>query len=114
MPEFINELQELKNHQRFLAEVEQGVRMANREVIHERIPGLTKETFLALAVSVGRLRARHLAAAFALAVNEHGDPPDQAEIADLRNRREMYEEARAAFDSLREAIEKGYIGVETP
>ncbi len=98
---------------RFLAHIEQGLRVANRQIIHERIEALSTDAILAFAVSVGRLRARYLKAAFELAINEQGDPPDRAQIDELRTRREMYEEARAAFEALREAIEKGYIDIDS-
>ena len=98
---------------RFLAQIEQGLRVANRQIIHERIDALSTEAILAFAVSVGRLRARYLKAAFELAINEQGDPPDRAQIDELRTRREMYQEARTAFEALREAIEKGYVDIES-
>ena len=60
---------------------------------------------------MGRLRARYLDAAFGISVNEDGEPPDQEQLTDLRLKREMYEEARLGFESLRDAIEKGYIDV---
>jgi hypothetical protein len=97
---------------RFLGEVEQGIRFANREIIHDIIPQLDKDTVLAFAVAIGRLRARYLEAAFKLGVNEHGDPPKEDEITELRRRREMFEEARNAFDALRDAIEKGYVDID--
>lgn len=103
---------DLINQKRFLSEVEQGIRAANRQAIHKRIPGINKDSTLSLAATVGRLRARYLEAAFKLAVNEQGDPPDQSEISELRNRREMYEEAREAFAALNEAIEKGYVDID--
>ncbi len=106
-----DDYQILLAQKRFLGEVEQGIRFANREVIHKHIPELDKDNVLAFAVAVGRLRARYLEAAFKLGINEHGDPPDQSEISELRNHREMYEEARAAFEALREAIEKGYVDI---
>ena len=101
--------QQYHDQKRFLGEIEQGIRLANREIIHGRIPGLSKETILTFAVAVGRLRARYLQAAMRISVNEAGDPPEDAEIAELRAKREMYEEARLGFEALRDAIEKGYI-----
>lgn len=112
MAEAQDEYQQLMEQKRFLGEVEQGIRFANREIIQRRIPSLNKETILSLAVAVGRLRARYLDAAFRLGVNEDGDPPDQAQINELRNLREMFIEAKEAFEALREAIEKGYVDIE--
>jgi hypothetical protein len=107
-----DDFQELLNEKRFLSEIEQGIRAANTTIIHQRIPTLDKDTIMAFAVAVGRLRARYLEAAFQLGVNEHGDPPKEAEVRELRQRREMFEEGRAAFDALRDAILKGYVDVE--
>lgn len=97
--------------QRFISEIEQGIRSANREIIHKRIPVLNKDMILTLAVTVGRLRARFLEAAFKLGVNETDDLPQKSQIEDLRLRREMFEEARGAFAALLDAIEKGYVEV---
>lgn len=113
MADKADDYQKLLNQKRFLGELEQGIRFANREIIHDLIPILNKETFLSFAVSVGRLRAQYLRAAFDLATQHgHQHVPDRVQIDELRARREMYEEAKGAFDALREAIEKGYVDVE--
>lgn len=103
---------ELLSEKRFLSEIEQDIRAANTRIIHERIPTLSRETIHSFAVAVGRLRARYLEAAFKLGVNEQGDPPADSAVKELRLRREMFEEARAAFEALRDAILKGYVDVE--
>ena len=54
---------DLVAQRRFLDEVENGIRMVNRELIHENIPGVTQDRFLKFAVMVSRLRASYLAAA---------------------------------------------------
>ena len=103
---------ELLDRKRFLGEIEQGVRLANREIIQAAIPNLTKESILALAEVVGRLRARYLKATFGLGVNEDGEIPNTEDIAEVRKRRGNFEEARDAFEALRHAIEKGYADVD--
>ena len=102
----------LLDQKRFMGELEQGIRFANRELIHGLIPKLTKDMFLSFAVSVGRLRAEYLHAAFVIAVQDGGHTPPEGQINDLRTRRLMFEEARNAFEALRDSIEKGYIDVE--
>ncbi len=102
---------DLLEQQRFLEKIERGIRVANREIIHKLIPSVNKETILAFAVAIGRLRARYLKAAFDLGVNENGEAPERAEVEELKTRREMYEEARSAFEALREAVERGYLDV---
>ena len=111
MGEKKDDYQELLEQKRFLGEIEQGVRLANREIIHAAIPNLTKEAVLALAEVVGRLRARYLKTAFGLSVNEEGEIPNSADIAEVRKRRGNFEEARDAFEALHHAIEKGYVDV---
>jgi hypothetical protein len=102
----------LQAQKRFLGEIEQGIRLANRELIHKKIPELNKDSILSFAVAVGRLRATYLEMAVNMSVGEHGDPPDQSYIDELHRKRQMFEEARIAFEALRDAIEKGYIDVE--
>lgn len=103
---------ELLDQKRFLGEIEQGIRFANREIIHKEIPTLTKEAILSFAVVVGRLRARYLEAAFRLGASDDGGMPQASQIAELRSRREMFEEAREAFEALRHSIERGYVDVQ--
>lgn len=108
--DFAQGIKDYREELRFLNEMEQGVRLANQEIIHERIPGLDKHTILALAVSVARLRASYLETA--LKVGSLGsDEPDKALVGELRNRREAFEEARIAYEALHRAIEVGYIDV---
>ncbi len=108
----VDDYRGLLEQQRFLEEIEQGVMIANRKIIHRRIPDLTADNILSLAVAVGRLRARYLEAAFQLGIDEHGEPPNPSEVQELKTRREMYEEARQAFEALRYAIERGYVDVK--
>ena len=103
---------EIDKAKRFLMELENAIRAANREVIHTRIPAMTQGQILPFAVSVARLRARYLEAAFKFAEREHGEALDEGEINDLRRQREAYEEARKAFAELTHAIERGYVDLE--
>lgn len=112
MSEKGGEFQKILEYKRFLNEVEQAIQFANREIINKRIPNLCKDDILTFAVSVGRLRAHYLEAAFKLAVNESGEPPNDDTIDELSHRRTMYEEARKAFDALNYAIERGYVDLE--
>jgi hypothetical protein len=107
-----DDFKKLADQKRFLGELEQGIRFANREIIHELIPSLNKDMFLSFAVSVGRLRAQYLHAAFSIGVQEGAQAPSPQQVADLKHKREMFEESRNAFDALRDAIEKGYVDVE--
>ena len=102
-------VKDLIKEQRFLNDVERGIREANQEVIHERIPPITAENLMPFAISVARLRARYLEAAFKFTEKTKGDTLDDTEIEDLRRCRVMFEEARSAFEALRHAIERGYV-----
>jgi len=101
---------DLVAQRRFLDEVENGIRMVNREIIHEKIPDLTKDRFLKFAVMVSRLRADYMAAAFEL-VEASAQVPDDDVMRGLKIKREKYDEAVHAFEALRRAIERGYVDV---
>ena len=107
-----DDYKKMMNQKRFLNEIEQGIRIANREIIHAHISALDKDTVLAFAVAIARLRARYLEAAFRAAGSDKGQPLDQSQVTQLRNHREAYEETRTAFEALRYAIEQGYVDVE--
>jgi hypothetical protein len=106
-----DDYQALVAQKRFLVDVERGIQLANREIIHQRISEVTSQSFLAMAVMVGRFRATYLEAAQTLATEAKAVPSPQA-ISDLRAKREAYEEAAAAFEALRRAIEQGYVDVQ--
>ena len=110
--EHTDDYRKLMNQKRFLNDIEQGIRIANREIIDKRIPEITRDTVLTFAVAIARTRARYLEAAFRAAESDKGEPLDESEVKQLRTHREAYEESRAAFDALRYAIEQGYVGVE--
>lgn len=95
--------------QRVLKEIEEGIRVANREIIHESIPELSRDSLLAFSVAVGRLRAAYLKEAFQMCVAEPSKEPDSEGIRSLREKRELFDEARLAYDALLHAIEREYI-----
>ena len=95
----------------FLFEVEQAIRSANNEIIHDKLPEISREDVYHLAVIVAKLRASYLATAFELNHME-GELPDSDLVERLRSHRETFEEARSAFLALQRAIEVGYVDVE--
>ena len=107
---FAMEFEQSRNLTNFLNELDMGIRAANQEIIHKRIPDLNREKALIFATMVARLRADYLDAAFKHCTP--GETPDAKVIQDLRNKRLIYEEAKEAFQALRHAIEVGYIDVE--
>lgn len=102
----------ITDQKQFLNEIEQGIRIANREIIHSHIEAIDKDTVLAFAVAIARLRARYLEVAFRAAANAKGDPLDMSQVNQMRTHREAYEEAKTAFEALRYAIEQGYVDVD--
>ena len=101
----------LRRQHQFLHEIEQGIRQANREIIHARIPELDRERFLEFALMVARLRAGYLEEALRI---DAGDGETALEsFALLRRKRQSYEEARDAFDALERAIQRGYVDIDS-
>ena len=103
---------DLMKQKHFLGEVEQAIKFANSELIHKHIPSLNKDTILAFAVQVGKLRASYLEAAFKVARTEGTETLSEEVVRDIKNKRELFEETRMAFDDLKDCIEKGYIDIE--
>lgn len=95
--------------QHFLKEIEQAIQIANRDILSQRLPSITKENILPLAISVARLRGHYLSEAFRIAENDAGEAPGEAEIGSLKRHREMYEEVRESFDALIHVIDRGYV-----
>ena len=58
---------------------------------------------------LSRLRAAYLKNLLALEVASDGQVPDETAIADLKRRREAYEEALQGFGALRHAFKRGYL-----
>lgn len=100
---------DLAAQRQFLEQLELSIAVANREVIHQQIPNLNKATFQQLAVMVAKYRANYLEAAIKLA-NSPGSC-DRACIEELKLKRELYDEGRAAFEALERAIERGYVDI---
>ncbi len=72
-----DDYQDLLAQKRFLGGIEQGIRLANRELIHKAIPGLSKDVILTFAIAVGRLRASCLESAVNMSVGEAGEVFDE-------------------------------------
>ena len=107
----IDEADLQRRQKAFLFEVEQAIRAANNEIIHDKLPEISRADVYHLAVTVAKLRASYLKTAFELN-HMDGDAPDAELVANLRRKREIFEEARTAFLALQRAIEVGYVDVE--
>ena len=109
MAEHSEDYQNILAQKHFLEEIEQGIEMANQEMIHAHIASLGRDRVLKFAVVVAKLRAQYLRAAFDLFLGDADAEPNG--VALLREKREMFEEGVTAFDALRRAIEKGYVEI---
>jgi hypothetical protein len=94
-----------------LAFLDRAIQPINREIIRKTIPGLNRDKYVAFAAVVAELRAEYLAAALAYFLEQrrshaHGDPEA---VRGLRDKREAYEEALAAYEALHRALERGYV-----
>lgn len=89
---------------RFMEELDLAIRSANRELLSKHLPPLNHDSFFRLAVGVAKLRASYLAAV--MAMDWHA--PTSEATAKLTALRTQYEEAKAGFDAVRHAVDRGY------
>ena len=101
-----------QNRKRFLLESGQLIRDANRKIIHEHIPKLTKDSILAFAITVARLRAKYLETAFRLSELDQNEPVNEHNFNELRQYRELYEESCSAYEVIQNSIEHGYVDID--
>lgn len=108
----MSDIDSQKAQQHLFHALEQGITEANRQCITALVPTVSRDTILAMAVAVARLRARYLEAACSLGAMEDDSLPDEPKMNQLKKRREMFEEGRAAYEALRHSIERGYVVVD--
>jgi len=99
----------MKAHRHFVSDIEQSIRLANREVINPLMDPFTKERIFAFAVEVAKLRGAYLKAALDIGQPKKAGP----EPSQLKALREAFEEAREAFAALMTAIERGYVDLQS-
>ena len=99
---------DLKEHRQFIMNVEQSIRMANKEVMNPIVGQLSEDKIVYIAVEVAKRRAAYVAAT--LKLGKHGvQGPHQPTGSELRELRLEYEESRNGFDAFMTAIERGYV-----
>mgnify|MGYP003633886812 CR=1 FL=1 len=81
--------EDLRRQQQFLRKAELLISQSNREIIGPMIPEITEARVINFARAVAHLRGR----------------------TNLRKYRDIYEEARKAYEELTHAIERGYIHI---
>jgi hypothetical protein len=103
----------LEKNRRFLLQVEQTIRLANNEVIHQQISPVTSDRMLSFAVTLAKLRAEYIKAAFDFADAKHEEGAGiESEINELCLLRKKFEEVRCAFLAIQRGIELGYVMTE--
>lgn len=95
-----------------LEQIDYTAYASNREVIGHSIPSLDAQKFQRLAVAAAQARTRWVSAA--LAATESMQPPSQAQVANLAQLREAYDELAAVYDAMRRLVERGYSVFSVP
>ncbi len=90
---------------RLFQELEHEIKGINRVEISEITGGVSKESFIHVATTVARLRAKYLAKVIKLQSTDNISGND---ISALRGLRTMYEEAREGFFAMQHALDRGY------
>ena len=93
---------------RFFHELEHEIKNINHEKISEIAGNVSKESFIHVAQTVARLRAKYLAKVIEL---QSTDDISGKDISTLRGLRTMYEECLEGFSSLQHALNRGYFSL---
>ncbi len=93
---------------RLFQELEHNIKQINSEKISEITGDVSKESFVAVAKTVARLRAKYLAKVIELQTTDDISGND---ISTLRGLRTMYEEAVEGFAALQHALNRGYFSL---
>ncbi len=91
---------------RLFQELEHEIKGINREKISEIAGSVSKESFVNVATTVARLRAKYLAKVIEL---QSTDDISGNDISALRGLRTMYEEATEGFAAMEHALDRGYL-----
>ena len=88
--------------------LDQAISETNRETIHGIVPHLNKAILIKMARTVAHARVKYIAAALHMAET---DPLTAAQMTQLQQLRQAFEECRAAFDATKRAVSRGYIDI---
>lgn len=103
---------QLRRQRHFLEELERDIWTANRQIINEEIPALSRQHFMDLGRFVAFKRASYLSKSIELSELEPGSAEAAVVFEALPALRNAYSEARNAFSALERAIERGYIDID--
>ncbi|NGX17167.1 hypothetical protein [Wenzhouxiangella sp. XN24] len=103
---------QLRRQRHFLEELARDIWTANRQIINDEIPALSRQNFMDLGRLVACRRAAYLRKSIELSEFEPGSPEAAAAFEALPALRVTYSEAKNAFAALERAIERGYIDID--
>jgi hypothetical protein len=95
-----------------LEQIDYTAYASNKEVVGQTIAGVDAQKFQRLAVAAALARSRWVAAA--LAATESTQPPTAAQVANMAQLREAYDELTAVYDAMRRMVERGYLAFAAP
>ncbi len=91
---------------RLFQELEHIIKVINSEKISEIVGDVSKDSFVNVATTVARLRAKYLHKIIEL---QSTDDISAKDISILRGLRTMYEEAIEGFVAMQHALNRGYL-----
>jgi len=93
---------------RFFHELEHEIKIINHEKISEIAGHVSRESFVNVAKTVARLRAKYIAKVIEL---QSTDDISGKDVSTLRGLRMMYEESLEGFSALHHALNRGYFSL---
>lgn len=94
---------------RFLLELDKLRRDVNREILQPRIDTMTIERLRPIITAVAHARADYVEALIAFGDEVSNEAPKPERIAELKQKREAFEELVAAANALETVIQRDYI-----
>lgn len=101
------------DHNRLRLEMDKTIREINKNIINAKIPELSLEEIRPSMELTARVRAIYLQEVIDISKVVADSLPSPAQIEQLRNHREMFEELVKGSQALEIAIERGYLDVST-
>ncbi|MBL4762255.1 MAG: hypothetical protein JKY93_06105 [Gammaproteobacteria bacterium] len=91
---------------RLFTELEHNIKAINREKISDKTGGVSKDSFMNVAITVANLRANYLAKVISMQNKESLSDDD---ISSLRSTRTAFEEALEGYSALQHALKRQYL-----
>lgn len=110
-PEASLDPQEQRRMKGYLDQIDYTTFAANREILAKAIGSADLDKFQRMAVATAHARAQWVAVAVAITETSHA--PTAAQIAQLHDLRQAYEELTEVYEAMRRMIERGYLHYNT-